>query len=95
MPRAHHSATKCGNRIFVFGGYAGGGRALADLWALVVGPPGEPMRWEEVVVGGPSAGPAPRFDHCAYAFPAHSNSAAVDKLVILGGRDTGQVVRSP
>lgn len=90
-PRAHHTATKCGNVVYIFGGYAGGGRALDDLWALHLGSAGEAMRWELVVVGGGVPGPAPRFDHCAFAFPVQPNSSTADKLVILGGRDNGQV----
>ena len=31
--RAHHSATKCGNKIFVFGGYGGNGRCVSSSTA--------------------------------------------------------------
>ena len=33
-PRAHFTATKFGNRIFVFGGYGGSGNVFNDMWVL-------------------------------------------------------------
>lgn len=83
--RAHHTATKCGNKILVFGGYAGNGRALGDLWILHLSEDCVPLRWEEALLSG--APPTPRFDHCAFIFPVTPNSSTFDKYMIMGGRD--------
>ncbi len=83
--RAHHTATKCGNKILVFGGYAGNGRALGDLWILHLSEDCVPLRWEEALLSG--APPTPRFDHCAFIFPVTPNSSTFDKYMVMGGRD--------
>ncbi|DBA86689.1 TPA: Dynein alpha chain, flagellar outer arm [Trebouxia sp. C0004] len=83
--RAHHTATKCGSKILVFGGYAGNGRALGDLWILHLSEDSVPLRWEEALLSGTS--PTPRFDHCAFIFPVTPNSSTFDKYMVMGGRD--------
>ena len=83
--RAHHTATKCGNKVLVFGGYAGNGRALGDLWILHLSDDNVPLRWEEALLSGNP--PTPRFDHCAFIFPVTPNSSTFDKYMVMGGRD--------
>ena len=83
--RAHHTATKCGNKILVFGGYAGNGRALGDLWILHLSEDNVPLQWEEALLSG--IPPTPRFDHCAFIFPVTPNSSTFDKYMVMGGRD--------
>eukprot|EP00891_Asterochloris_glomerata_P001316 jgi/Astpho2/1316/Aster-06188 len=87
--RAHHSATKCGNKIFVFGGYGGNGRAFGDFWILHLSDAGQPVRWEEPII--PGTPPTARFDHCGFIFPVQPNSTTYDKFVIMGGRDNSSV----
>ncbi|EFN60095.1 hypothetical protein CHLNCDRAFT_133411 [Chlorella variabilis] len=85
-PRAHHTASKLGDKVFFFGGYGGGGADLGDLWVLHLG--GGGLRWEEVSASGPA--PPPRFDHTATLVATAANSPSPDKLLILGGRDSTQ-----
>lgn len=85
VARAHHTATKCGNKVLVFGGYAGNGRALGDLWILHLSDDNVPLRWEEALLSGTP--PTPRFDHCAFIFPVTPNSSTFDKYMVMGGRD--------
>lgn len=83
--RAHFTATKFGQRIFIFGGYGGSGVAYNDMWVLHFGDEG--FRWENVTEQIEGTGPTPRFDHCAFIYPIVPNSASYDKLLIMGGRD--------
>jgi hypothetical protein len=89
-PRAHFSATRCGERVFVFGGYGGGGQVFADLWVLHCA--GGAFRWEDVTPALQGDGAPPRFDHAAFVFPVTPNSETFDKLAVVGGRDLGQVL---
>jgi hypothetical protein len=90
-PRAHFSATRVGDRVFVFGGYGGGGQVFCDTWGLHCGAGGA-FRWQDVTGELAGEAPAPRFDHAAFAFPTAPNSDACDKLMVSGGRDAGQVL---
>lgn len=77
--------------MLVFGGYAGGGAAFADLHLLrVASDPASPtafsFRWEEVAASGTA--PAARFDHSAVAFPTGANSQQANMLAVMGGRDS-------
>ena len=90
MPRAHHTATLIGNKVYVFGGYGGNGQALQDLIALDLGEPGErKMSWEEIETQG--VPPTPRFDHQAAYFPTGMNGVAPFRFIVLGGRDNSQM----
>jgi dynein heavy chain len=85
QPRAHFTATKFGNRIYIFGGYGGSGEVFGDLWALELAD--GVCRWEDITgqVQGPA--PCPRFDHSTFIYPITPNSDTYDKLLIMGGRD--------
>ena len=83
-PRAHHGATLVDDRLFVFGGYGGHGKAYDDMYILDFGTAldGEvdeivPPTWSKPALTG--TGPSPRFDHGMTCFPG--------RLKILGGRD--------
>lgn len=89
-PRAHFTATRFGERVFVFGGYGGGGEVYGDLWVLHLG--GGAFRWENVTDQLQGDGPSPRFDHAAFVFPVTPNSNTFDKLMVMGGRDVSQVL---
>lgn len=89
-PRAHFSAVRFGERIFMFGGYGGGGQVYGDMWVLHFG--GSTFRWENVTDQLQGDGPSPRFDHSAFIFPVTPNSDTFDKMMVLGGRDVGQVL---
>jgi len=90
-PRGHFSATRFGDRVFVFGGYGGGGQVYGDLWVLHCGA-GSSFRWEQLTDQLHGEGPSPRFDHAAFVFPVTPSSDTFDKLVVMGGRDLGQVL---
>lgn len=45
-PRAHFTATKFGDRIFVFGGYGGSGNVFNDMWVLHIEEGS--FRWENI-----------------------------------------------
>lgn len=85
-PRAHFTATKFFDKVFVFGGYGGNGQVYADMWILHIEGP-DAMRWENISESIPGKGPTPRFDHCAFIYPITPNSDTYDKLIIMGGRD--------
>ncbi|KAK9817742.1 hypothetical protein WJX72_001478 [[Myrmecia] bisecta] len=91
--RAHHTATKCGQKVLVFGGYGGNGRVFDDLWVLNLDETGTPLRWEQPQLTSNTPGPSPRFDHCAFIFPVSPNSATFDKFMIMGGRDNGTMFK--
>ena len=85
-PRAHHAATVVGDKLYVFGGYGGHGKAYDDMYVLDFGTALEKPetvtekvapRWSKPTLKG--KGPTPRFDHTMTWFP--------DRLAILGGRD--------
>ena len=63
-PRAHFTATRFGNKIFIFGGYGGSGQVYSDTWILHVDDEG--YRWENITSKLEGTGPTPRFDHCAF-----------------------------
>eukprot|EP00877_Chromochloris_zofingiensis_P015255 jgi/Chrzof1/9984/Cz04g22250.t1 len=88
-PRAHFTATKFGNRIFIFGGYGGSGQVYGDLWVLHCD--GSSFRWENISEQIQGTGPSPRFDHCAFIYPITPNSGTYDKILIMGGRDLSQM----
>ena len=89
-PRAHFTATRFGNCIFVFGGYGGCGVVYNDMWVLHVG---ETYRWENITEQIDGTGPPPRFDHSAFIYPIEPNSPTFDKLIIMGGRDLSQMLQ--
>ncbi|KAK9867723.1 hypothetical protein WJX84_004647 [Apatococcus fuscideae] len=88
-PRAHHTAIKFQNCIYIFGGYGGGGLASGELWVLQLDQTGTPCKWEQPSLAGPA--PTPRFDHCCFLYPITPNSSTFDRLIIMGGRDSGQM----
>ena len=89
-PRAHFSAVRFGDGVYIFGGYSGGGQVLGDTWLLHCGADG--FRWEELTGGLQGEAPPPRFDHTAFVFPIAPNSDTFDKMVIMGGRDVTSVL---
>jgi hypothetical protein len=90
-PRAHCSATRVGDRIYVFGGYGGAGQVHGDLWVLHCGS-GGCFRWEDATESLGGIGPSPRFDHAAFALPTSPDSSAPNKLVVIGGRNVDAVL---
>lgn len=88
-PRAHFTANLVGDRLYVFGGYAGYGEVHHDMWVLHVPPAGSggAFTWEEITPSLQGTGPCGRFDHAAFAYPTEANSDAPSRLVVLGGRD--------
>eukprot|EP00955_Chlamydomonas_euryale_P009188 98566-Chlamydomonas_euryale.AAC.2 len=63
-PRAHFTATRFGQMVFVFGGYGGYGQVYNDMWVLHLGEEG--YRWECMAGKIEGDGPTPRFDHSAF-----------------------------
>lgn len=93
-PRAHFTATRIGDRVLVFGGYGGCGAVFNDLWALHVGgPDASAFRWEDLTPALQGAGPSPRFDHAACAYPFATDGAARERLVVSGGRDLSTMLQ--
>ncbi len=90
-PRGHCSATRVGDKVYVFGGYGGYGQAYNDLWVLHIGGQDKQYRWEQLTESIQGTGPSPRFDHSAFVFPVTPNSDTYDKLLIMGGRDLSQM----
>ena len=81
--RSHHTCVCVENKVYIFGGYGGHGKAYDDLWELDLGSEdgeGSPMAWNQVSPKG--KGPLPRFNHTMTYFPG--------TLVIVGGRDNSQ-----
>eukprot|EP00854_Cymbomonas_tetramitiformis_P005424 gene5424-6576_t len=81
-PRAHHSATLVGDKVFFFGGYSGHGKTSSDFYALeldgYLDPESEkPLTWTMPTLKG--KGPGPRFDHSSTLYP--------NRYVIFGGQD--------
>lgn len=62
--RSKSSACVHEGKVYLFGGYGGSGRAMADLWEMAL-PSGDPtkapLKWEEIEPQGKP--PAPRFSH--------------------------------
>jgi dynein heavy chain len=85
--RAHFTATKFGNRIFIFGGYGGSGQVFNDMWLLHFDMAEGSYAWENISDSIGGVMPTPRFDHCAFIYPITPNSSSYDKLLIMGGRD--------
>jgi hypothetical protein len=85
--RAHFTATRFGNRIFIFGGYGGSGQVFNDMWLLHFDMAEGSFAWENISDSIGGVGPSPRFDHCAFIYPITPNSSSYDKLLIMGGRD--------
>lgn len=90
-PRAHFTATKFENRIFIFGGYGGSGQVYNDMWVLHTDVANGAYCWENITEQIEGTGPTPRFDHCAFIYPITPNSSTYDKLLIMGGRDLSQM----
>ncbi|CAD7704939.1 unnamed protein product [Ostreobium quekettii] len=88
-PRAHFTATKFFDKVFIFGGYGGHGEVYDDLWLLHTAE--DTFRWENISDQVSGQGPTPRFDHCAFIYPVTPNSDTFDKLLISGGRDLTQM----
>jgi dynein heavy chain len=88
--RAHFTATRFGQRIFIFGGYGGSGQVYNDMWVLHFGGE-EGYVWEDITAKIEGTGPTPRFDHSAFIYPITPNSETYDKLLIMGGRDLSQM----
>lgn len=88
-PRAHFTATRFGNRVFIYGGYGGSGQVYNEMWVLHVGE--DSFRWENVTESLQGTGPSARFDHSAFIYPVVPNSETYDKLLIMGGRDLSQM----
>lgn len=89
--RAHFTATRCGKKIFIFGGYGGNGQVYSDLWCLNIGDEGQ-FSWQDLTATIEGTGPTPRFDHSAFIYPLTPNSDTYDKLLIMGGRDLSQML---
>jgi dynein heavy chain len=73
--RAHFTATRCGKKIFIFGGYGGNGQVYSDLWCLTIGDEGQ-FSWQDLTATIEGTGPTPRFDHSAFICECMQQGAA-------------------